>query len=404
MSDTTKYINRTKKSRAKKLSDLTDEIMSENTKLTREQATQKAVDNIRKKNSAARQKLRLKKKGTVIIPKSNLNPFSEREIKKIKGKLPVESKNILDDDKKLFNSLTYAEQKLVNRMNRDRKTKTSMRSLVQYIQKVKQLYKKDNQTFNGSNISLLLDNKKTMNILESNYANSKDYLWSIINVLRAFPTTENDVKIYEAEMGKYLKKSKTEIRQNKKTEKQSRDWLSFNKVVELFKQNKNRLSDKDELLMKFVIYFPRRLQDWYKMKLHKSGNKNMNYNYLNINKFGFPSSFQFFRSKSSNYEQTTKKIPSKLKNIIMTYVREKKIKNNQLLFPKNNSDIHSADSFSKHITSLFKTITGKSINNNLWRHIVATNLSDKGYSMNQREKVAKEMGHGLLKNLEYVKK
>jgi len=288
-------------------------------------------------------------------------------------------------------------------MNRDRKTKTSMRSLVQYIQKIKQIYKKDNKVFNGSNISLLLDNKKTMNILESNYANSKDYLWSIINVLRAFPTTENDVKIYEAEMGKYLKKSKTEIRENKKTEKQSRDWLSFNKVVELFKQNKNRLSDKDELLMKFVIYFPRRL-DWRLMKLHKSGNKNMNYNYLNINKFGFPSSFQFFRSKSSNYEQTTKKIPSKLKNIIMTYVREKKIKNNQLLFPKNNSDIHSADSFSKHITSLFKTITGKSINNNLWRHIVATNLSDKNYSMNAREIKAKEMGHGLLKNLEYVKK
>ena len=404
MSDTTKYINRTKKSRAKKLSDLTDEIMSENTKLTREQATQKAVDNIRKKNSAARQKLRLKKKGTVIIPKSNLNPFSEREIKKIKGKLPVESKNILDDDKKLFNSLTYAEQKLVNRMNRDRKTKTSMRSLVQYIQKVKQLYKKDNQTFNGSNISLLLDNKKTMNILESNYANSKDYLWSIINVLRAFPTTENDVKIYEAEMGKYLKKSKNEIRENIKTEKQSRDWMSFNKVVELFKQNKNRLSDKDELLMKFVIYFPRRLQDWYKMKLHKSGNKNMNYNYLNINKFGFPSSFQFFRSKSSNYEQTTKKIPSKLKNIIMTYVREKKIKNNQLLFPKNNSDIHSADSFSKHITSLFKTITGKSINNNLWRHIVSTNLVDKNYSMNQKAKIAGQMGHSLIKQMEYVKK
>jgi hypothetical protein len=243
-----------------------------------------------------------------------------------------------------------------------------------------------------------------MNILESNYANSKDYLWSIINVLRAFPTTEKDVKIYEAEMGGYLKKSKMEIRENKKTEKQSRDWLSYNKVVDLFKQNKNRLSDKDELLMKFIIYFPRRLQDWYKMKLHKTGNKNMNYNYLNINRFGFPSSFQFFRSKSSNYEDTTKKIPNKLKNNIMTYLREKKIQNNQLLFPKNNGDIHTADSFSKHITSLFKTITGKSINNNLWRHIVSTNLADKNYSMNQRSIVASQMGHGLLKQMEYVKK
>jgi hypothetical protein len=290
-------------------------------------------------------------------------------------------------------------------MNRDRKTKTSMRSLVQYIQKVKQIYKKDNQTFNGSNIGLLLDEKKTMQLLESNYKNSKDYLWAIINVLRAFPTTESDVKYYKNKMGEYLKKSKNEIRENIKTEKQSRDWLSYNKIVDLYKQNKDKLNDKDRLLMQFVIQFPRRLQDWYKMKLHKkSGNKNPNYNYLNINRFGLPSSFQFFRSKSSNYEDTTKKIPNKLKNNIMSYVREKKIHNNDLLFPRNNGNMHTADSFSKHITLLFKTITSKSINNNLWRHIVSTNLSDKGYSMNQRQEVAGQMGHNLIQSLQYVKR
>jgi len=288
-------------------------------------------------------------------------------------------------------------------MNRNRKTKTSMRSLVQYIQKVKQIYKKDNQTFTGSNIGLLLDEKKTMNILESNYKNSKDYLWSIINVLKSFPTTESDVKYYSDKMGDSLKKSKTEIRDNMKNEKEKQNWMSYNKIVELYKKNKEKLNDNDRLLMQFVIQFPRRL-DWRLMKLHKTGKKDFNYNYLNVNRYGMPSSFQFFRSKSQDYEETTKKIPNKLKNNIMTYLRDNDIKNNQLLFPNKSRAIHSADSFSKHITLLFKKITGKSINNNLYRHIVATNLSDKGYSMNQRSKVASDMGHNLIQSLQYVKR
>ena len=406
-----------KESRIRTKNKIINEIMEQNPKLSREDATKIATDTIRTKNSSARQRLRMKKSGRTIIKNKQepeerkeqyitepLFPFTEKEIKKIKGPLPVEKLNILDDDKKLFNKLSYTEQKLVNRMNRNRKTKTSMRSLVQYIQKVKQIYKKDNQTFTGSNIGLLLDEKKTMNILESNYKNSKDYLWSIINVLKTFPTTESDIKFYENKMGEYLKKSKTEIRDNMKNEKQKDNWMSYNNVVELYKKNKDKLNNQDKLLMQFIIQFPRRL-DWRLMKLHKSsGKKNPNFNYLNINRFGMPSSFQFFRSKSQDYEETTKKIPNKLKNNIMTYLRDNDIKNNQLLFPNKSRAIHSADSFSKHITLLFKKITGKSINNNLYRHIVATNLSDKGYSMNQRSKVASDMGHNLIQSLQYVKR
>ena len=416
MSDNTSNKNAMKESRIRTKNKQIVNLMEKNPKLSREDATKIATDNIRKKNSQDRQRLRMQKAGRTIIKKpleqeerkeqyitEPLFPFTEKEIKKIKGKLPVEKKVILDDDKKLFNKLSYTEQKLVNRMNRNRKTKTSMRSLVQYIQKVKQIYKKDNQTFTGSNIGLLLDEKKTMNILESNYKNSKDYLWSIINVLKSFPTTESDVKYYSDKMGDSLKKSKTEIRDNMKNEKEKQNWMSYNKIVELYKKNKEKLNDNDRLLMQFVIQFPRRL-DWRLMKLHKTGKKDFNYNYLNVNRYGMPSSFQFFRSKSQDYEETTKKIPNKLKNNIMTYLRDNDIKNNQLLFPNKSRAIHSADSFSKHITLLFKKITGKSINNNLYRHIVATNLSDKGYSMNQRSKVASDMGHNLIQSLQYVKR
>ena len=193
-----------RESRARKKNKLIDEEMNNNKKLSREQATKIVTDKIRKKNSQDRQQLRMKKSGRTIVKKpleqeerkeeyitESLTPYTTEEIKKIKGPLPVEKLNILDDDKKLFNRLSYTEQKLVNRMNRNRKTKTSMRSLVQYIQKIKQIYKKDNQTFNGSNIGLLLDEKKTMNILESNYKNS-NYLSNTCLSLPMYPHLPED--------------------------------------------------------------------------------------------------------------------------------------------------------------------------------------------------------------------
>ena len=90
--------------------------MEKNPKLSKEDATKIATDNIRKKNSQDRQRLRMQKAGRTIIKKpleqeerkeqyitEPLFPFTEKEIKKIKGPLPVEKLNILDDDKKLFN-------------------------------------------------------------------------------------------------------------------------------------------------------------------------------------------------------------------------------------------------------------------------------------------------------------
>ena len=281
--------------------------------------------------------------------------------------------------------------------------KSSIRSLVQYLQKVKQIYKKDNQVFNGTDISLLKDKRKVLTIL-SNYKNPKDHIYAIINVLKAFFNNDNLVKYYDNIMRKFIDKNVKDIRQNKKTEKQDENWINYDKLIKLYKQNKNKLNDNDKLLMSFIIFFPRRL-DWRLMKLHKTGGKkDINFNYLNLNKFNMPSSFQFFRSKSQDYEEQTKRIPSSLKNIIMNYVRDKRVKNNTLLFPKSNGEIHSADSFSKHIKKIFKIITGKDINNNLWRHIVATNMSDKGYSMNKRQEISNQMGHSILKSYEYSKK
>ena len=170
--------------RLRKLNKLIQEEMDKDKKLSKEEATKIAKDKIRKYNSKQRQELRMKKRGSKIIKKeeveekeeleekveekeeNKLTPLSTEEIKKIKGDLQVIKKFKTDDDKKLFNKLSYPEQKLINRMSKF--NKSSIRSLVQYLQKVKQIYKKDNQVFNGTDISLLKDKRKVLTIL-SNY-------------------------------------------------------------------------------------------------------------------------------------------------------------------------------------------------------------------------------------------
>ena len=211
--------------RLRKLNKLVDEEMNKNKKLSREQATKIVKQKLRERNSKQRQELRMKKRGAKIVVKEpeerkeqyiteRLNPLSTEEIKKIKGPLPVRKQFKTDDDSKLFNKLNYAEQKLINRMSKF--NNSSVRSLVQYLNKVKQVYKKEGEIFNGTNVGLLKDKRKVLNIL-SNYKNPKDHIYSIINVLKAFFNNDDLIKYYETIMKKFMDKNVKDIRSNKKT-------------------------------------------------------------------------------------------------------------------------------------------------------------------------------------------
>ncbi len=112
--------------RLRKLNKLVDAEMDRDKKLTKEQALKIVRDKLKKKNSEQRQALRLKNKGAKIVKEPEpeerkeeyitepLQPLSTAEIKKIKGRLPVEKDIKLNDDDKAFNKLSYAEQKLIN--------------------------------------------------------------------------------------------------------------------------------------------------------------------------------------------------------------------------------------------------------------------------------------------------
>ena len=308
---------------------------------------------------------------------------------------------VLNDDKKIWEKLSLQEKNLFIRMKKD--TRSSIRSLNQYYSKVKSIYKKNKKNFVVNNYDFLKETDTIDKFLEK-YKGKKDYYYSILLFLKGFVVKKELLEHYTNKMVQSIDKSKKEIRENKKSKHQEENWLKYDEVLRMFRTNKHRLDNEDKLLLSLVILYPRRVQDWKLLRLNKQNNKtkkDINYNYVNINRFGTPTTFDFNRSKSQNYEKlgTNHKIPNVLKKVLQEYISKNHLQNGTFFFGENTDD-----NFSKRIRKCFKTITGKDITSNDWRHIVSTDMENKNYTLNQREIRANQLGHSLIRSLEYAKK
>ena len=379
-----------------------------NLKINKKEAEDIVIKNDRKDNTEQRAYNRLKfkdKKVKTISDKRAVNVSSgdagQEDEKDLK--LKVSKFIILQDDKDAWRKLTSVEKLLIDKMH-IMGGYGKVRTLIQYLNKVKGVYKKLGKNLRELDINVLTDTKVVIKLLD-NYKGKKDYYSAIITVLKAYKEYEEYIKIYEKEMKRGISLVVEEQKKNMKTQAQKDNWLKYDKVLSLFKTNKKMLNDKDRLLLTLIIYYPRRVQDWQKMRLHKKGTKDNNFNYLNINKDKNPTTFDFLRSKSQEYEKlgVNQQIPNSVKGFIREYLRDKQINNNQLLFSNDDGTMYSTDAFSKKIRKLFFLITSKDITSNTWRHIVATNLTNKKVSLNKREKVANQMGHSILQSLLYSK-
>lgn len=312
---------------------------------------------------------------------------------------------VLKDDEKCWTKLSISEKELIMIMKTD--TKSSVRSLCQYLNKVKSIYKKNKLVFKGDNFDLLKNTEKIDSFLFT-YKGSKDYYYAISLVLKNMKDNEDLIKHYTSKMVEGVKEVKKSVRENKKNISQEDNWISYDNMVEMFRKNKHKLDKEDELLLSLIILYPRRVADWRLMKLHKTNNinsKDINYNYININKFETATTFDFNRSKSQEYEVlgTSHTIPNKLKNIIMKYVKQNNINSGDFFFGNNGEEFSSND-FSLRIKKVFKIISDKEITSNLWRHIVSSDMDNKNYNLNEREDRANQLGHSLIRSMEYSKK
>ena len=320
----------------------------------------------------------------------------------------MSTRKITSDDISSLTSLNSDEMELIYKMKKAITTKPTTRTLVNYLNIVKRIYKIEDVKFNPKDISYLYNTQNIIKLLNepSRYKNPKDYYWSVIQVLKAFNDTKDIIEIYSTEMGKFLKKSAKQRGENKKTEKEGKNWMDYDTVIDMFNKRKNTLNENDKLLMTLILTYPRRLADWYRMKVKTSSSKlnNINDNYLVTNKYRVPIKFIFNRQKTSQYEDVNKDIPKTLYKSIYDYLTIFEPKEGDLLFPNKSGAMYKAPDFSNKISNLFKDITGKRITNNLWRHIYITKFGSDKSTLNQKKALSGAMGHSIKTQMEYFKK
>jgi hypothetical protein len=287
------------------------------------------------------------------------------------------------------------------------------------------------------NLNFLQDFNKVKKYLEDpektkTEATRKNRLATILVLLRLNEEKNEDIIDKYAEYltdmsDKYYKK----ISENKKTAKQSENWVDYKKLVKVFndysrelrkrnlhKGDKKILSTKErDLLQRFlttglyILNEPRRNQDYIMRVVSGSDydklkdSEKLNNNYLVVygrNKKMF--SFGDFKTKKK-YGVQKYPVPSKLNSVINIWLKYNKGK--EWLLYNNRGQKMSSNSLTKYLQKIFNTTGKNNIGATMIRHIFASYNDDiKEYreAKEKAEKIAHKMGHSLNEQQNYVKK
>ena len=98
-------------------------------------------------------------------------------------------------------------------------------------------------------------------------------------------------------------------------------------------------------------------------------------------------------------------IPDDLKQILLAYIKTKKLNLGDLLFSlqRDKREEISQPNFSSLISKAFAKIYGLEISNRFLRYSASTTASNQNLSKKDRQQLANDMGHSLSQNLAYSK-
>ena len=140
-------------------------------KISKEEAEEIAIKNIRNKNKLYKQQQRQSKQVRNKSHKDNIKVGSNELVveEDFILKLKVRKLVILQDDKDMWKKLSNVEKIIIDRMNTynskvNKQVNSKVRSLIQYLNKVKSIYKKLNKDF--TDINVLTDTDTIINMLK----------------------------------------------------------------------------------------------------------------------------------------------------------------------------------------------------------------------------------------------
>ena len=253
-----------------------------------------------------------------------------------------------------------------------------------------------------------LDNvEKVINALREKYSNDNtfnSYLIAYTVVLGHIPSLRNDYLRIST-----LTKELTKQSQAKRDDNTTDD---PDKIIDL--SDRQALLDNVEKLPNItdkliyalnVLIPPRRLEYRFVILTDETDAKMLQdtNNYLIIRgKWRFI--FNEYKTAQSLGQQDIP-IPDDLKQILMAYIKAKKLNLGDLLFSlqRDKREEISQPNFSTLISKVFSKIYGVEISNRFLRYSASTTASNQNLSKNDRQHLATQMGHSLNQNLSYSK-
>jgi len=203
------------------------------------------------------------------------------------------------------------------------------------------------------------------------------------------------------------------IGENIMNKKEEDKYIDYNELLEIHKQileeynksNTSKLYFDYLLLSLYVLFPPRRLLDYTKMKLTNKENNNDNFNYLVYDKTNNKMKFIFNVYKTAKrYGKQTFDVPPQLRDIIKTYITLYQ-KGDFLLGNERNTDELNDDTMSKKMTRLLINYAGIPGGVSMIRHAYISHITDNSnLSLNDRKDVANKMAHSIFLQLQYYKK
>ena len=256
-------------------------------------------------------------------------------------------------------------------------------------------------------MTYLDDVEKVIIALREKYSNDNtfnSYLIAYTVVLSHIPSLRNDY-LRITTLTKNLSKQSQDKRDDNTTD-------DIDKIIDL--SDRQALLDNidklpnitDKLIYALNVLIPPRRLEYRFVVLTDETNPQMlqdTNNYLIIKGKW---SFVFNEYKTAKYMgQQDISIPDDLKQILMSYIKAKKLNVGDLLFSlqRDKREEISQPNFSSLISRVFAKIYGVDISNRFLRYSASTTANNQNLSKNDRQDLANAMGHSLSQNLSYSK-
>jgi hypothetical protein len=261
-------------------------------------------------------------------------------------------------------------------------------------------------------VKMMNNPKEVINTVEKKYKNVntlKSHFAKIgcLAEAKARNNTEAESikKIYIDRMYKYDQINKNKIETNEKSDKQKKDWLSWNRILKVRDDlYKHRLDSKIDMLNNLIIslytYLPPVRNNYAKLLITKTIPDENTFNYLYINPRNLRMSITLNKYKTAKtYGPITLEIPHKLALIIHEWIA--KYPSKYLISWAGKP--YDNQSLGVKITKIFEDKTGKRIGASMLRHIYITDVVNKIKTVKEKRKIATIMGHSLAQQMLYSK-